>query len=218
MKVIPCSTPALPGCGLRSFQWALLLLALAPLAAAGGQNVSQGARGAGQEQAGRRAKKGKAKGGRSKRQAQRRKVYLTSYKPSQAAGLFSRLCARCHAADGTGNTGRRRSGMPDFTRVAWQERRSNVQLRVSISEGQGQGMPGFGGRLSSEEIGQLVAHVRAFAPLSKANTKKADRGDFEARFRALEEELEKLRREFWELVATSRRREDKADSPKGQDR
>jgi hypothetical protein len=110
------------------------------------------------------------------------------------------------------------SALPDFTRVAWQERCSDVQLRVSISEGKGQAMPGFSGRLSAEEIDQLVAHVRAFAPLSKAANKKADWGDFEARFRALEEEMEKLRREFRELEAASRRRANKADAPKGRGR
>src|SRR5215475_11533418 len=51
----------------------------------------------------------------------------------EAGALFRRFCQGCHGADGRG-AGR---DVPDFTRSAWQEKRTDTQLVVTILEGKG---------------------------------------------------------------------------------
>lgn len=88
--------------------------------------------------------------------------------PSSAAGaqaktLFEQRCARCHGADGRGQTviGQMVEA-PDFTDSSWWTREmTDARLRRSIAEGKGQ-MPSFKKRLSKQEIAALAAYVRRF--------------------------------------------------------
>ena len=123
-----------------------------------------------------------------------------------ASILFRQHCQRCHGADGTGRQG----GLPVFTSRAWQERRTDVQLVVSILEGKGTGMPGFRGRLNETQARSLVAHIRAFAPArsrtaatdSSAPAESAD--DFATQFRQLQKEFDGLQRQLKEVESASR--------------
>ena len=79
--------------------------------------------------------------------------------------LFQRYCVKCHGADGTGGPARDRlPGLPDFTKAAWQARRSDAQLLVSILDGKGTDMPPWRGKVSDRQARDLVTHVRSFAP------------------------------------------------------
>src|SRR5437588_5370581 len=82
--------------------------------------------------------------------------------PATAKAVYRELCQRCHAADGKGD--QNTEGVPDFTRRAWHEHKSDAQLIVSILEGKGGGMPSFGGRLNEANAKELVGRIRAFAP------------------------------------------------------
>jgi mono/diheme cytochrome c family protein len=126
-------------------------------------------------------------------------------KIARAGALYRRECAGCHGQDGKGARARSsHPDIPDFTSRPWQAMRSDAQLRVSILDGKGDGMPSFAEKLDEERSRDLVAFVRAFCPGQTAPMKKSS-GDFESRFRALQEQLEALRRQFEELTAVSRR-------------
>lgn len=78
--------------------------------------------------------------------------------------LYIENCARCHGAEGRGETpmGKlfRASNLAD---AGWwkRERVSEKRLTASIRDGRKQ-MPAFGKKLSNEEIAALVALVKTF--------------------------------------------------------
>ena len=83
--------------------------------------------------------------------------------------LFNRNCARCHGADGRGDTP---SGhlfkAPDFTDADWWKKNSSTAstLRLVVARGKA-GMPGFGKKLTKAEITVLVNRVRGFRKLER---------------------------------------------------
>ena len=82
---------------------------------------------------------------------------------TRAAALFTQNCARCHGADGRGETALGKSlEAPNFADAEWWEKhRSGKKLVASITHGHG-GMPAFGKKLSREDIAALAAYVRHF--------------------------------------------------------
>jgi mono/diheme cytochrome c family protein len=80
--------------------------------------------------------------------------------------LFNRNCARCHGADGRGDTPLGHTfNAPDFTDPEWWEENSAItstrRLRSIVIRGKA-GMPAFGEKLTKPEINLLVDHVRSF--------------------------------------------------------
>ena len=85
---------------------------------------------------------------------------------TQAGDLFRNNCARCHGADGAGDTPLGHTyKTPDFTDLNWWRKHSDITSTASllsiVSHGKG-GMPAFGKKLSRPEIRRLVEHVRGF--------------------------------------------------------
>jgi mono/diheme cytochrome c family protein len=95
-----------------------------------------------------------------------------------AAEHFAELCQRCHGADGKGRQGKN-DNLPDFTRRAWQARRTDAQLLASILNGTKGGMPPFRQRLSEAQAKELVAHIRRFCPArpNKSGSPPSTSGD-----------------------------------------
>lgn len=80
--------------------------------------------------------------------------------------LFRSNCARCHGADGRGDTPLGHTfHAPDFTDAEWWQKNSNItstgNLLSIVSRGKG-GMPAFGKKLKRTEIRRLVDYVRRF--------------------------------------------------------
>jgi mono/diheme cytochrome c family protein len=79
-----------------------------------------------------------------------------------AAAIFNSRCAPCHARDGSGNTpmgkkiGAKALGSPEVQKL------SDADLQKTIASGKGK-MPGFGTKLSPEQIGEVVKLIRSFA-------------------------------------------------------
>jgi mono/diheme cytochrome c family protein len=128
-------------------------------------------------------------------------------RPAPTAELYRSLCQRCHGPDGHGVTPRRgRDNFPDFAHHAWQGQRTDAQMMVSILDGLGTEMPPFRGRLSNDQVRNLVARIRSFAPPeARSNLRSgAEPSDFEAEFRRLKDEFEDLRRQIRDLGSSSR--------------
>jgi len=87
---------------------------------------------------------------------------------SLAVDLFRNNCARCHGADGRGDTPLGHTyNTPDFTDAEWWRKHSNITSNGSlisiVTHGKG-GMPAFGKKLTRTQIRLLVGHVRKFKP------------------------------------------------------
>ncbi len=125
-----------------------------------------------------------------------------------AADLYHKLCIKCHGADGTGSAARGiMPEIPNFTDRSWQKKRTDHQLRVSILDGKGNGMPPGRDKITAEQVRTLVAYVRAFASKGEKaapkEQKEADQDDFEVRFRRLEAQMEDLRQQLRALSEPS---------------
>jgi mono/diheme cytochrome c family protein len=77
---------------------------------------------------------------------------------SAAAGLFRQNCASCHGDSGHGIA----AGTPNLADPAFQKRFADAELIAIIHNGRG-GMPGWAGKLSDSQIGELVTYVRSLA-------------------------------------------------------
>jgi quinol-cytochrome oxidoreductase complex cytochrome b subunit/mono/diheme cytochrome c family protein len=82
----------------------------------------------------------------------------------QVFHLYSRNCAACHGDDGTGS--QLRAAMPtipDFTNMAWQMSKTDLEIAHQIQNGQPPKMPSFRDKLSPAEMLGLTIYTRAFA-------------------------------------------------------
>jgi mono/diheme cytochrome c family protein len=90
----------------------------------------------------------------------------TSRGEKQVVDLFRTNCARCHGADGRGDTPLGHTyKAPDFTDPEWWRKNSDItntgRLTEIVRRGKG-GMPAFGKKLNRTEIHSLVRYVRKF--------------------------------------------------------
>jgi mono/diheme cytochrome c family protein len=97
---------------------------------------------------------------------QRRRSTARSRRTQQVGDLFRSNCARCHGADGRGDTPLGHTfNAPDFTDPEWWRKHSSITSTGSlvsiVSRGKG-GMPAFRKKLTRTEIRLLVGYVRRF--------------------------------------------------------
>lgn len=90
-------------------------------------------------------------------------AFAGSALPVAASETFSTNCALCHGEDGKAQTeeGQKKKAR-DLTNRKWQDTVDDARLQASITKGHGK-MPKFGGKLSEDEIKELVKEVRSFA-------------------------------------------------------
>jgi len=82
------------------------------------------------------------------------------------ADLFRNNCARCHGADGRGDTPLgQQHNTPDLTDAEWWHKNSAIagtrSLTTIVRQGKGD-MPAFGEKLKPNEISGLVKYMRKF--------------------------------------------------------
>ncbi len=117
------------------------------------------------------------------------------------ARLFRRHCAMCHSSDGKGTETRSSlPAIPDFTRLQWQESRTDPQLTVSVLDGKGTGMPPFQSKLTRQQARDIVRFIRTFAPGYTVQS-VAGSSAFDAEFGRLTREFEDLRQQLRSLSA-----------------
>jgi mono/diheme cytochrome c family protein len=76
-----------------------------------------------------------------------------------ARDLFASKCAMCHGPDGSAQTTMAKNlKIRDF-HSADVQKQSDADLKAVITKGKGK-MPAFEGKLTGEQIDQLVAHLR----------------------------------------------------------
>jgi len=98
--------------------------------------------------------------------AQQRRVPRKGAQVNKVNDLYRTNCARCHGAEGHGDTPLGRTfNAPDFTDQKWWQEHaamtSTRSLAAIVTNGKGS-MPGFARKLTRSEINMLVAHVRSF--------------------------------------------------------
>jgi mono/diheme cytochrome c family protein len=114
--------------------------------------------------------------------------------------LYKKTCSKCHDADGKGTSARdSMPEIPDFTSALWQQSRTGAQLIVSILDGKGARMPAFADRLGREKARELIHTIRRFGPPPATPVTASAAGDFTQRFQELQEEFERLRKQFHDL-------------------
>ena len=87
-------------------------------------------------------------------------------KSHEVAELFRNNCARCHGADGRGDTPLGlQHNTPDLTAADWWHKNSAIastrSLTTIVRQGKGD-MPAFGEKLKPNEISGLVKFMRKF--------------------------------------------------------
>lgn len=80
---------------------------------------------------------------------------------------WDKNCAKCHGADGKGQTKMgRQSGAKDYTdpkvQAEMDDAKAAEQIKNGMKEGGKEKMKPFGDKLSDEEIKALVAHIRSY--------------------------------------------------------
>jgi quinol-cytochrome oxidoreductase complex cytochrome b subunit/cytochrome c len=117
-----------------------------------------------------------------------------------ASVIYRESCLNCHGKDGRGLELKTvMPAIPDFTSRTWQQSRNNPQLKESILHGKGTLMPAFDGRVDPDQAKSLIAYVRALGPDLPAAEAPPQSGDFEERYRRLQEEWDALQKQLDEL-------------------
>ena len=75
--------------------------------------------------------------------------------------LFKSKCATCHGPDGSGQTAIGKSMRLRSLGSAEVKKLTDAQLSAIISDGKNK-MPGYKGKLSPDEIRQIVRYIRTF--------------------------------------------------------
>jgi len=76
------------------------------------------------------------------------------------AALFKAKCAACHGPDGSGGTPTGKAmGTPDL-RSEDVQKQTDAQLIDSTTNGKGKKMPAYKGKLTDDQIKQLVGYIR----------------------------------------------------------
>lgn len=76
-----------------------------------------------------------------------------------AAATFKGKCAMCHAADGSGKTAMGEKFNIRDLRSADVQKQTDAQLAEIVTKGKNK-MPAYDGKLTKEQIDQLVAFIR----------------------------------------------------------
>ena len=84
---------------------------------------------------------------------------------SIAAGkrVYTRMCGRCHGADGKGDGTAATAPVPDLTDDTWDYGGSDGEIFAVIHDGVSADMDGYAARLSDTDIWNVVNFVRSVA-------------------------------------------------------
>src|ERR1700740_1824997 len=84
--------------------------------------------------------------------------------------VYDKNCAKCHGADGSGNTTIGKAVGAKDLRSPEAKKMTDAQISAQISQGKGN-MPPFGGTLDGAKINSLIAIVRELSKNTSASKK-----------------------------------------------
>jgi mono/diheme cytochrome c family protein len=117
----------------------------------------------------------------------------------EATVQYRQYCFSCHGLDGRGSELRASMPtIPDFTSRKWQEETPAAQMVVSILDGKGTQMPSFRDRIAEAQARDLAAYIQFLGPERPPAPPPPD-GDFERRFKELQDQWNELQRKLREL-------------------
>jgi len=88
-------------------------------------------------------------------------TFSTSAFPESGSALYTAKCAKCHGADGRGDTAIGRAlDAPDFTDESWKTRHSADEMIQLLLKAEG--MPAFSKKLTRRQISSLISYVQSF--------------------------------------------------------
>lgn len=91
---------------------------------------------------------------------------------SDGQKVFDTNCAKCHGADGTGNTVVGKAVGAKDLGSAESKKMTDAEIRTQIEQGKNN-MPPFGGTLNKAQIDSLIPIVRAFGKKGAAAKKSS---------------------------------------------
>lgn len=82
----------------------------------------------------------------------------------QSRELFVNACSRCHGKDGTGGLPVWEGGPSprNFHDKAFQKSHTDEDIKATIKNGKGVGMPPFGATFDEAQLNALVTQIRSF--------------------------------------------------------
>jgi mono/diheme cytochrome c family protein len=87
----------------------------------------------------------------------------SAHAADDAASLYKAKCVACHAADGSGNTPTGKAlGTLDL-RSPEVQKQTDAQLIDATANGKGKKMPAYKGKLTDDQIKQLIGYIRELA-------------------------------------------------------
>jgi mono/diheme cytochrome c family protein len=94
-------------------------------------------------------------------------LFSTCVRADDALQIYKHQCAACHGENGKGDTPEgKRLKTPDLGSAEVQNK-SDAELAKIVADGKGK-MPKFGGKLTKDQINDLVASIRRFKPVAPA--------------------------------------------------
>jgi cbb3-type cytochrome c oxidase subunit III len=90
---------------------------------------------------------------------------VTASPESVSAGkrVYTRMCSRCHGAEGKGDGTAATAPVPDLTDGQWDYGSSDGEIFSVIHDGVSADMDGYAARLSDADIWNVVNYVRSVA-------------------------------------------------------
>jgi mono/diheme cytochrome c family protein len=85
--------------------------------------------------------------------------------PTQAQGgdVFKAKCAACHSADGSGSSAMGKQLQAPDLRSEDVQKKSDADLITATTNGVGKKMPAYKGKLTDDQIKQVVVYIRELA-------------------------------------------------------
>jgi mono/diheme cytochrome c family protein len=135
------------------------------------------------------------------------KVEVTDTEPATrirvGLSIFKQYCIVCHGEDGKGTLMRAAMpAIPDFTGEAFHKDHSDAQIFTSILDGKGTLMPANRGRVTEDQVRDLVAVVRALGGRTTTSRAAANDTGFEKAFNALVDQYNELQKEMQKTRST----------------
>jgi len=103
------------------------------------------------------------KGGNPEAAKIKNPVAASAESASAGKRVYTRMCSRCHGAEGKGDGTAATAPVPDLTDAKWDYGGSDGEIFSVIHDGVSADMDGYAARLSDADIWNVVNYVRSVA-------------------------------------------------------